>query len=74
MKERLLQKSQLSNALVNCQIMEVQLRLFKSNQKSQFSISFMNWEKFGSKHRPRSTFQNSNFEYMDECGKSYVLI
>ena len=74
MKERLLQKSQLSNALVNCQIMEVQLRLFKSNQKSQFSISFMNWKKFGSIHRPRSTFQNSNFEYMDEFAKSYVLI
>ena len=38
-------------------------------QKSQ-SATFMNWEKFGSIHSPRPTFQNPNFEPMDELGKN----
>ena len=39
-------------------------------QKSQFSTTFMNWEKFGSIQSPRPTFQNPNFESMDELGKT----
>ena len=35
-------------------------------QKSQFFTSFMNWGKPGSMHSPRPTFQNPNFESMDE--------
>ena len=38
-------------------------------QKSQFSISFMNWEKVGNIHNPRPTFQNANVESTDELGK-----
>ena len=29
----------------------------------------MNWEKLGGIHGPRPTFQNPNFESMDELGK-----
>ena len=38
--------------------------------KSQFSISFINWEKLGSIHSPRPTFQSPNFESMDELRKA----
>ena len=38
-------------------------------QKSQFSVSFMYWEILGSIHSPRPTFQNPNFESMEELGK-----
>ena len=38
-------------------------------QKSQFPISFMNWEKLINIHSPRPTFQNANVESMDELGK-----
>ena len=44
----------------------VQSRLFKN---LNFSIFFMNWEKLGSIHSPRPTFQNPSFEYVDELGK-----
>ena len=37
--------------------------------KIQIFLSFMNWEKLGSIHSPRPTFQNPNFESMDELGK-----
>ena len=30
----------------------------------------MNWEKLGSIHSPKPTFQNPNFEFMDELGKN----
>ena len=32
----------------------------------------MNWENLGNIHCPRPTFQNPNFEYMDELGKNMV--
>ena len=38
-------------------------------QKTQFSTTFMNWEKLGSTRNLRPTFQNPNFESMDELGK-----
>ena len=38
-------------------------------QKSQFSNSFMNLENFESIQSPRQTFQNLNFESLDELGK-----
>ena len=38
-------------------------------QKSKFSNSLVNWEKLGSIHSPRTTFQDPNFESMDELGK-----
>ena len=38
-------------------------------QKSQYSNFLMNWEKLRSIHSPRLTFQNPNFESMDELGK-----
>ena len=50
-------------------------------QKSQFSKSLVNWQKFGSAakafqkysirtiHSPRPSFQNPHFESMDELGK-----
>ena len=39
-------------------------------QKSKFS-SFMNWKNLRSRHSPRPTFQNPNFESMDELGKGF---
>ena len=36
---------------------------------TKFSISFMNWEKRGSIHSPRSSFQNPSIESMNELGK-----
>ena len=47
-------------------IWKMQSRLFK---KTQFPISFMNWEKPENIHSPRLTFQNPNVESMDELGK-----
>ena len=47
--------------------MVVQPRLFKN--PNFLPISFMNWEKLGSMHSPRPTFQYRNFEYIDELGK-----
>ena len=41
------------------------VKIWKYNlgfQKSQFPISFMNWEKVGNIHSPRPTFQNRNVE------------
>ena len=61
-KARGFQKSQLSNSLVNWE-------KFGSAGQSQFSISIMIWEKLGNIHSSRPTFQNSNFESMDEMGK-----
>ena len=60
MKARGLQKSQFSNSLVNWEKFGSAAKAF---QKSQFSISIINWEKL------RPTFQNPNFEPMDELGK-----
>ena len=69
-KVRALQKSQFSNILVNWEIFG---SAPKSFQKSQSTI-FINWEKFGSIRSPKPTFQNPNFESMDELGKNiYVL-
>ena len=47
-------------------------KIWKCNlvfSKIQIFLSFMNWEKLGSIHSPRSIFQNPNFESMDELGK-----
>ena len=41
----------------------------QSFKKFQFPISFMNWEKLRSIHCLRASFQNLNFEYMDELEK-----
>ena len=67
MKARGLQKSQFSNSLVNWEKFGSAAKAF---QKSQFSISIINWEKLRSTHSPRPTFQNPNFEPMDELGKA----
>ena len=40
-------------------------------QKSQFSISFMNWVKRESMHSLRPTFQIPNFESMNALGKRH---
>ena len=48
------------------------VKIWKCNlgfQKSQFPISFMNWEKVGNINNPRPTFQNANAESTDELGK-----
>ena len=48
------------------------VKIWKYNlgfQKSQFPISFMNWEKVGNINNPRPTFQNANAESTDELGK-----
>ena len=48
------------------------VKIWKYNlgfQKSQFPISFMNWEKVGNINNPRTTFQNANAESTDELGK-----
>ena len=61
------QKSQFSNILVmNWGKFGNAIETF---QKSQFPISFINWEKLGNIHSPRTTFQNANVESMDELGK-----
>ena len=61
------QKSQFSNFLVmNWGKFGNEIEGF---QKSQFPISFMNWEKLRNIHSPRPTFQNANVESMDELGK-----
>ena len=45
------------------------LNAIKAFQKSQFPISFMNWEKLGNIHSPGPAFQTPNVESMDELGK-----
>ena len=48
-------------------------KIWKCNlsfSKIQIFLSFMNWEKLRSIHSPRPTFQNPNFESMDELGKA----
>ena len=61
------QKSQFSNFLVmNWGKFGNEIEGF---QKSQFPISFMNWEKLINIHSPRPTFQNANVESMDDFGK-----
>ena len=37
-------------------------------KKPQFSLCAINWEKVGSIHSPRPTFENPNFESIDESG------
>ena len=47
-------------------------KIWKCNlgfSKFQVFLSFMNWKKLGSIHSPRPTFQNPNFESMDELQK-----
>ena len=57
------QKSQFSNFLVmNWGKFWNAIEAF---QKSQFPISFVNWEKLGNIHSPRSTFQNANVEFSE---------
>ena len=60
------QKSQFSNFSMIGKNFEVQSRLFKN---PNFPSLFMNWERLGNIHSPRSTFQNPNVESMDELGK-----
>ena len=67
MKAAGLQESQFSNILVNWKKFVSAAEAF---QKSQFSSYSMYWEDFGSIHSPRSTFQNPNFESMDEVRKN----
>ena len=50
------QKFQFSNFLVNREKFRNAIFI----QKSQFPISFMNWEKLENIHSPRPTFQNPN--------------
>ena len=64
MKARGLQKSQFSKMLLNSE--KFGSVILANIQKSQFFTSFMNWEKLESIHSPRPTFQNPNFESMDE--------
>ena len=40
-------------------------------QKSQFSISFVNWVRHASIHSPRPTCQIPNFKSMDALGKRH---
>ena len=47
-------------------------KIWKCNlgfSKIQIFLSFMNCEKLGNIHSPRPTFQNPNFESMDELEK-----
>ena len=60
------QKFQFENFLMNWVKFGSAIYAF---QKSQFPISFMHWEKLGSIHSRKLTFQNQNFESMDELGK-----
>ena len=59
------QKSKFSNFTVNWGKFENAIQAFR---KSQFTISFMSWEKLGNIHSPRPKLQNPNVECMDELG------
>ena len=66
MKARALRKSRFSDSLVNWD--KIRSAAY-AVQKISFFPSVINWQKLGSKHSPRPTFQNLNFELMDELRK-----